>query len=261
MYKDKIWYTTVGGLSGSSNGAAYTIKQTAAFPGGANKFLTKTGDTDLDPGKTHADGDYTVTCWVKFPTSASGGIFSKGSLLSDPAEHSFGLFVSANRMTWYHSSGLATTQARSAVASVTTGTWYFVAVTYDQSAGALKIALNNAAFVTGDATPTKIPAINATAYIGTFLLAGTNPAEANIGLIGMWDRVLTASELTSLYNTGLGQRFENLSGTLTDNLIAYINCTETSTGAASVTRAIQGAVSGSFADPQKIPSSTTIPGA
>lgn len=109
------------------------------------------------------------------------------------------------------------------VASITapaTGVWHHVVGTFEAGTNNLKIYVNGT--LENSATATSISSIhNGTNsfYIGYTDLFASNSAGYWDGLIdevGVWDKVLTASEVTDLYNSGNGLPYEatSASGTV-----------------------------------------------
>lgn len=83
-------------------------------------------------------------------------------------------------------------------------TWYFIVCTYNSATGDLKISVN-------DDTPVTANTGSVKTGTNSLNLAGRNAGAATwdgkIDSFGIWDRVLSANEITSLYNNGNGLDF------------------------------------------------------
>jgi len=105
-------------------------------------------------------------------------------------------------------------------------TWYFITCQYDGTN--IKISVNNGAF---DTTAFSADIFNGTAAFSIGSLPAHTPfsgdADARIQLVGVWKRVLTATEISQLYNNGKGLHYKELYGTLFNSLESYWNLNET----------------------------------
>jgi hypothetical protein len=133
-----------------------------------------------------------------------------------------------------------------AYTSVTTGIWNFFTVWYDSIGQTINIAVN------GGATTTVACVLTPLADNNKFYMAGGTPAHF-MALVGKWSRVLTSGERTSIYNTGYGKLYSQLSGSEQTGCVAYWNLNEYSDGSGQVVRV--DSVNGyNLTDSYKIPS-------
>lgn len=90
--------------------------------------------------------------------------------------------------------------------SVSTGTWYFIAVSFDNPNNLMSISVNNNTPSTGPFSFEVNPGG------GNFIIGGTDTVtqffvNGLIDAVGFWKRVLTAQEIKYLYNNGNGRQF------------------------------------------------------
>lgn len=93
-------------------------------------------------------------------------------------------------------------------AELTNNTWYHIVLTWDASEHTMKFYYNNSLVETSTGVQhyTAIPASNSAFKIGCFADPGTPDGIGFVdGLfdeMGVWNRILTADEVTELYNNG-----------------------------------------------------------
>ncbi len=105
-------------------------------------------------------------------------------------------------------------------------TWCYVVAWHDSAANLLNIrvnasAINTVAYTLGGRDGTATLVVGAGA-------GGTSALEGRINAVGIWKRVLTAAEQTSLYNSGKGLLYTDLSTAVKSSLVAWWNLDETS---------------------------------
>jgi hypothetical protein len=90
--------------------------------------------------------------------------------------------------------------------SVSNGTWYFVVVKWNNSTQTLSISLNNGTFNDQTIGGQTIQDGGGQLRIGSDRTA-SGPTNFAIDEVGIWKRILTADELTALYNSGSGTTY------------------------------------------------------
>lgn len=202
--------TAIGGLTYSTGkiGQAFQFNGSNAFvrlPNNAFNSLT---------------GDFSVSAWVYIPSGYLGAdaihiLQNMGcdSWFTNP--YGWRFFTSGNHLFFQIFNHTNTYYAISYGYMFTTNTWYHVAMTRKGSTGS-KLYLNgnlvasdsntvNPLFYANDITPT----------IGN-LYMGTNGSKQNdyfapngskVDAMTVWDRELTASNITELYNAGTGKQY------------------------------------------------------
>ena len=126
-------------------------------------------------------------------------------------------------------SGDSRTQNASTFGSPTTGIWQFVIASYSGTiTDLLKMQVNN-----GTVDELLLLSFGGLSNqdgdfsIGAFD-SGTNPWDGGIAAVGFWEKDLSTAERTSLYNSGAGLFYSQLSGSLLTDLISYWDLEEAS---------------------------------
>src|SRR5207244_2858272 len=86
--------------------------------------------------------------------------------------------------------------------ALSTATWYQVVITYASSSGAILLYVNNATPDSGTASFT--PVVSSTGPLRIGVDASTNFWDGRVQRAGLWKKVLSASEVSQLYNSGAG---------------------------------------------------------
>lgn len=148
------------------------------------------------------DESFTIAAWIKANVSTSpqawfgkwGAAGSKEYLLfSHNATEKYSFYVSND--------GTATGSVQETNV-ITTGTWYFIVCQHDSVNNLLKIQVNNTGWTT--------TSFSAGVFNGTtaFRLGenadGSVPCLGGVDEVGVWRRILTDAECTTLYNSGNG---------------------------------------------------------
>jgi hypothetical protein len=144
-------------------------------------------------------GPLTVALWVNTGSDVTGNqvIISRATTSVSVVDYILDIFSSSIRYILYTSSGTYV-----AGATITTNTTYFVVFWYDGTNA--NISLNNGT-VTSTASPgTPKQELGAELTLGIRLDSG-RPFNGNwIDEVGIWNRVLTVTERSQLYNSGSG---------------------------------------------------------
>ena len=203
--------TVTSGTGKISGGRQFTAANTERFELTSNADVSK------------SDEDFTFACWVKFDSLAAARTIISKYLSSGLREYMLDYAVfNANRFTWGVSSTGSnyTTVVANNFGTASTGTWYHVVVWHDSVSNLIGISVNDG---TPNTTSTSAGVFaGAQAFkIGAWALANA-PMDGIIDEVGLWDRVLTSTERTDLYNSGNGLAYPfSVSGqTLEPPLIA-----------------------------------------
>ncbi len=105
------------------------------------------------------------------------------------------------------------------------GAWHFVVATHD-GAGGCTASVNNGT-VTSVSGAQNVNG-NGTLRIGVYSDGGSNPHQGKIARVGQWSRVLSAAEITSIYNTGSGKAYADLTAGEKTGLVSFWNLDEVS---------------------------------
>ena len=147
--------------------------------------------------------------WIKFNSIDGSGedtILSESTTVSGQAR--LLIRINAGTLEFYGrgNDGDSFTLFESSSQSFSTGVWYHIVVMYDGSGTTATIIVNDGTPDTNtiaDKTFTNsAPADDV--HWGTRSDGSANPLDAELDLIGFWDKVLSSQEITDLYNSGSG---------------------------------------------------------
>ena len=109
----------------------------------------------------------------------------------------------------------------------TDGTWYFIAVVYDQSAGTMKLYVDGVE----EADETGVGTIN-TNTADVYLGSNSTPTQYYDGLmqeIGIFDYAISEDTIAELFNSSDGAKVSELTTTCS-GIVAYYSCQEFDSG-------------------------------
>jgi len=176
---------------------------------GTNDILNCGDSNDFSFGNGTTDSAFSISAWINVSTLlfAPKPIASK----NESAEQEYTFYVASDGKLYFilydtlgGSSDHATIQSASA-GTITTGSWFHVVATYSGNGSTSGMSM----FVNGSALSTTASSNNYTAMdngTGSFLIghdqAGRKTFSGNIDEVSIWDKELSASDVTSLYNGG-----------------------------------------------------------
>lgn len=194
---------TVGAGTGKINGAR-------DFEETSSQYFRKASNASLQTG----DIDFTFTFWVNFESlTLIRRLVSKFGNSAAVNEHAVSYDNVSNRFQFalQENGGAVKSVTANNFGAPSTATWYFVAAWYDHTNDTLNISVNNG---TADQT-TSVggPAATAAGFnLGClFTAVDTAAIQFHDGLldeVSFWKRLLDASEMTRLYNSGSGLPFD-----------------------------------------------------
>jgi len=217
------------------NGATYgtgKINQGFSFDG-VNDYVNLGNNLDFD-GST----PFSISTWVYVNTSKQQAIISKES-----AGNNFTGYIaqiqSSNQVLFYFGSNYGGGDYLSCQTTntLTTNTWQMVTITYDGSKSVAGINI----FLNGVSSTLSI-------FRNTLVGSTSNSINTNIGAavssgaaryfnglldeVGIWDRELSESEVTELYNSGNGKQYTppvvSTPSIITDGLVLNLDAGDTS---------------------------------
>ena len=175
----------------------------ADFEVANSEYLSIADNTDLSTG----DIDFTFAFWVQLESKAANMQFINKQGAAGTREYTIGYVISGDRLRFGVSNdGTATTTINAdALGSPATATWYFVVVWHDATANTINIQVNNGttnsvSHTTGVFDGTVAFTMGATATPSTY-------HDGLLDNVYFWKRVLTADEITALYNGGNGKDY------------------------------------------------------
>lgn len=200
---DSVSGSIVSDLHGSNDGtigAAVTTGQTGKIN---ESFTHSTGTVHIDVADDSSldlDDTLSFSCWV-YPTTLSsfrviGAKRDRGSNNTN-----YQIYTSGTDWRFYDgSTEFSSTQALS------TGSWQHLVVTVDKTNSEIKFYYNNSNVNTISSTPS-LSTNSALFQIGE----GYGNADwiGDIDEVGLWNRVLSPDEVSSLYNSGNGLSYDN----------------------------------------------------
>jgi hypothetical protein len=185
--------------------AAGKIANAGQFTAANSESLSIVDNASLSTG----DIDFMITAWVYFDSfGASGqGVVTKDGAGSGNREYGLIFNKSANRLSFLISNdGSSVALVNDDVLGApATATWYFMVGWHDSVANTINIQVNNgtvgsAAHTTGGFDSTTQLRIGS-------LSSNINFVDGRIDEVSFWKRILTAAELTTLYNSGAGRAY------------------------------------------------------
>jgi hypothetical protein len=234
--------------AGSPIGAAQTptAYDNAASFNGTNQFLSNSSFAQ--------SGSFTLSFWVNTSPLGLIGVINKGLATSNVSD--WALFKTGTSLCF---AGSSAGQQSPAIATISLTQWNFVVVTYDATSLVKSIQVNNGT-VSSNAGTTAFS--NTYSQINLSCLNGSYFSGSMAG-VGYWNRVLSASEVTQLFNSGAGRTYASLDTGLRTNLVSWwalnqnsvtadSHGTNTLTNNGTVTAPNIGPVVTSLADPRQL---------
>ena len=174
-----------------------SVGYTTGLIGNAANF---TGSQNLTNSSIAFGSTYTISCWVYVP--AGGGPFGNtcawgigGTSTPQIALTMYNTAVFAFKMYVNGTNG--------AIAGVSYNTWHHCVFTYSDPYGILYV--DNSKI---DVTPINNAGAETTAIsVGSFVGNTQYITSGRIDEFGVWNRVLSSAEISSLYNSGVGKTY------------------------------------------------------
>jgi hypothetical protein len=212
-----------------------TVTQAAGKVGSAAQFTlanteylaASSSDSEIVNFGSHS---FTICCWVLFDSAATEQVIAaKWQTLSGQREWNLDYVSGGDRFVFLASAdgSTFTTLTASSGGSPGTGTFRFVMAYYDYDADELGISVDDG---TVDTTTHSGGIFKGTApfTLGTSFDGSGNPSlffDGRIDAVQIFNRVLSSSEVTAIYNSGSGQEvpFTPVEGTLAQSAWADQN--------------------------------------
>lgn len=200
---------------------AYKDSDTAAqFTSANSEYLSVNDNASVSTG----DIDFSIAGWFYFDSLTPAGLISKWSGVASTQEYV--LYYSAtggNTFDFYVGNGSSNNHVSST--SPVVGTWYFVVAWHDSAANTINIQVNNGSVVSASHTTGVLDGTNAFQFGKD---QGSSYHNGRISNVGLWKKVLSSNDRTSLYNGGAGRNYNQLSVNDKDKLVSYWNLDESS---------------------------------
>jgi hypothetical protein len=188
-----------GGV-GSATGA---LGNAADFESGDSDYLTI-----ADASQTGLDGNASMSFsfWVNLETAVSGSPFTFFEKIGASAGYYCQAYTSGSSKIWFTWNDGGGSNQASAAASLGTGAWHHIVVTYNYATGSgsgIKIYLDGSALTMTDVSGSRT---GGTSNSDSFDVGRNSTVQYYDGLMdefSVWNgRVLTSGEVTTLYNSG-----------------------------------------------------------
>ncbi len=189
--------TAVGGLTYTTGkiGNAFNLNGTNSYvslPNSANQF--------------NFTGDFSVSCWFKTNTVSGNQMIFSNLAYNGGNRRGYYIVLAGNTIgCWltnhpqyqeFYTSGV-----------ISTGTWYHLSVT--RESGVVKIYLNGTLLATDTNAITLGNYVTVLTSIGAYTngVSTTSHFNGQIDALNIWQKSLTQSEITELYNSGNGAQY------------------------------------------------------
>lgn len=153
--------------------------------------------------------DLTISLWVKFASTGNQTLISNMSAPGVNIWNGWEIRISSGQPIFYSWNNTGNTNGVIG-SSVTTNTWYHIVAT--KRGNSYKIYMNGSLTSTGSGTGNAI--VNASFYPNIGHLQYSSSFHANyttngtlIDAVNLWNREITADEVTQLYNSGTGAQY------------------------------------------------------
>lgn len=172
----------------------------------SSQFLFHASNSSLQVGGQ----DWSISAWVNLNSFlALNEIISKKGAFGNREYALITDFDTSNKFVatvLTNSGGTLNSLVASTFGTISTGTKYFVVMTYNNATNTLAISVNGGAFDTMVVSLPPIASSTAQFRIGTNDdSSGNGFTDANyVDQVGFWKKVLTGTEVTQLYNGGNG---------------------------------------------------------
>jgi hypothetical protein len=211
-YKNRLF-----SLSKTPSTSNAGIVQTSIL-NGTNQFFSIPNNSTIVPS-----GSFTFAGWFNATSTGTGIV----SVIGGGGSNNYFIRTRSNnlRIDLYDSASTYQ-QASTPIGSVVTGNWYFFAAGFNSSTRVGFISLNNGSVVSTPQLSTSSVYYNPSApgifTIGSAFDGAVQAWPGTISSIGYWNTVLTANQITALYNNGTGLTLSPaLAAGLDQNLVSW----------------------------------------
>jgi hypothetical protein len=190
------------GNNGTAQQNTSALHTDSGNPPHLNGALTFNGTTDyINVGNVIGTGAYTKVAWVKRAADATSfnNIISSSSTAGNAAHALFAPYYYQYKLSAGHGEPYDTVQDSIGLEA---NRWYFVAVTYDPAVAGGKMILYKDGLEIDNATGVPAKTAVVPTYIGRFATVG--PIHGSIDNVMIFNRALTADEISYLHNGGDG---------------------------------------------------------
>jgi len=169
----------------------------------ANSEYLSVGDADLG-GLSPGSADFSISFWIYFKsTGFTGQQFVGGVWKTSSADREWLFLLDTSQKLGFYTSANGSAETSVITSALSHSTWYHIVVLHDNAGGARTIYLDTVAKGSDSS-------VTVNQGDGNFQLGNTqNSTDYFNGYLdefNMWHRVLTADEISTLYNSGNGKQ-------------------------------------------------------
>jgi len=190
---------------------AYAKSKFAVYITSTSGDLLESTDTSFNKSETDA---FSINCWVKFDNLS--GIKVLISNLDFGTVEGYEVFHTAdNKVRWIITKNGSDRLYVEGSTTLANNTWYNIAVSYDgtNTIGGLNIFINGVGESLTTITNSPPSGINCPSQFRIGCTQGTLEPDFNVDQVTFFNKALSSSEITALYNSGNGVHHKDLVGT------------------------------------------------
>lgn len=203
-------YNDEGGSSLTLTANASPTFATGIINNGSDLELSSSQYLSRATSSLYPSLPFSVNMWVKFESTPNGQtLIAKGA--STGGQFRYRMFVRTGGIRAGVHNSSASHRTVDSSSSVTTGVWIMLTLVADGTD--LRLYWNG----TEEGTPSALTTLNNTAeqplHLGSISFAESGFLDGVVDEVGIWDKGLTSSEVTELYNSGSGLTYPFSAGT------------------------------------------------
>ena len=179
--------------------ASGKLNNAASFDSANSEQLTATSNASLQTGLI----DFSISVWVNFASFATTNpIVGKLTGIAGTGAMEYSLSCPASGTIRFRTGNGTVFTTLDVSMTTSASTWYHLLAWVDATAGTMNLKVNN-----GTTSSIAVSAIQTSGAL--FRIGGASNSLMNglVDEVGFWKRVLTAAEITQLYNGGSGYAF------------------------------------------------------
>ncbi len=161
---------------------------------------------------------FSFSSWVNLGTSQNTTIWFSNFNSGSGQGFALGTRVTPNNQLRFYL-GSSTLESGN---TLTPGTWYYVTFTHDGTTANIYMDGNPTPVATTN-TAVSYGSVPATNVMGALIVPSTQAFNGSLAQPGFWNKALSTTEIASLYNSGFGLMFAQLSGSLLTSLMNYLD--------------------------------------
>ncbi len=195
---------SVSSANGTDTSITYSagngkIVQGAGFNGTSSNILLPNNDWSATTG-------YSMQAWLKTTSILESAIIDRDNAVGAGRIFQFRMEATTGKIGFirFDSSTSVVTNIQSSGA-INDGNWHHIVVTFDNTIGS-KIYVDGTSVASDSVTTNNRGGTGSAPYIGIFNGA-TTPWNGALDEIAIWNRGITSSEVTELYNGGMGIQY------------------------------------------------------